>query len=196
MDRAPPSFPLRRSPRMAWRPMQDAEWDSLQRILRRSGMGRPSAEARRSWDGVFWVACSTGPWREMPAEFGRADTAHRALRRAAAARLLHRMLLRVCDHPAFAGDALRGIEWFIVRAFRRAFRVAPCAITYARHLGLADALPAAPCWLPNPTLSETVRRIALHLRANPGPRPLPFLKALLCLFRGGIGEPRQWRTTG
>ena len=195
MRLAPPAFPLRRTRPQPWRPMSDAEWAALSSCLRRSGRGRPPSDARRAWDGIFWLACSRGPWRDLPAEFGRADTAHRMLRRAAAAGALHRMLLRVSDHPVFAADALHGIEWFVVRAWRRAFRVTPFAIAYARRLGLASALPCEPCWLPNPDLSEAVKRIAVKV-ANLPSRPLPLLQALQFLFRRAAGEPRYWRTTG
>uniref|UniRef100_UPI0038CC0D75 hypothetical protein n=1 Tax=Falsiroseomonas oryzae TaxID=2766473 RepID=UPI0038CC0D75 len=133
---------------------------------------------------------------ELPAALGRADTAHRALRRAAAARLLHRLLLRVSPHPLMRDSGLHGIAWFIVRAFRRAFRVASGAIAFARRLGLASALPCAPCWLPQAHLSETVQRIAQGLRAMTSPRPPALLEALHYLFRRTVGEPRMWRTTG
>ena len=195
MRRPPPSFPLRRSTPLPWRPLTDAEWHALSTILHRSARGRPPRDARRSWDGIFWVACSKGPWRDMPAEFGRADTAHRTLRRAAAAQHLHRMLLRVSDHPFFAGDALRGIEWLIVRAYRRAFRITPHAVAFARRLGLARAQPCAPCWLPDPDLSEAVKSLARKL-AESAVRPLELLRALHFLSRRAAGEPRHWRTTG
>jgi transposase len=175
--------------------MTDAEWTALSLHLRRGGPGRPARDARRIWDGIFWVACSRGPWRDMPAEFGKPDTAHRALRRAAEARHLHGMLLGVSDHPLMAGGALRGLEWFIVRAFRRAFRIAPHAIAYARRLGLADALPAPPCWLPKPDLSETVKLIAVKLLKCQGDRPLALLRALHFMARRSVGLPRMWRAT-
>jgi transposase len=175
--------------------MGDAEWAALSDCLRRSGRGRPPADARRLWDGIFWVACTRGPWRDLPAEFGRADTAHRTLRRAAASGALLRMLLRVSDHPLFAGDALRGIEWFVVRAYRRAFRITPHAIAYARRLGLASALPCEPCWLPDPDLSEAVKTLA-RKAAKFASRPPALLRALQYLFRRAAGEPRHWRTTG
>lgn len=197
MDRIrTPSFPLRATPPMPWRPMTDAEWAELARILRPGPRGRPPADARRLWDGIFRVACGTGPWRELPAAFGRADTAHRALRRAAEARRLHALLLHASAHPGMADSPLRAIAWFIVRAFRRAFRVAAQAIAYARHLGLASALPAATIWLPNPILSEAVRSIAQQARESAGALPLAFLRALHALARRAIGEPRLWRTTG
>jgi transposase len=176
--------------------MSDAEWVALSACLRRSGRGRPPADARRAWDGIFWIACSKGPWRDLPAEFGRPDTAHRTLRRAAASAALHRMLLRVSDHPLFAHDALRGIEWFIVRAYRRAFRITPFAIAYARRLGLASALPCEPCWLPKPDLSEAVKTLARKAVKSQSALPPAFLRVLHHLFTRATGEPRYWRTTG
>jgi transposase len=190
-----PALPLRRSAPIPWRPMTDAEWDALTNILRRTARGRPAGDARRTWDGIFWVACSRGPWREMPARFGRADSAHRALRRAAAAQRLHRMLMPVSDHPAFGASPLRAIEWFIVRAYRRAFRITPIAIAFARRLGLASALPAEPFWLPDPILSEKVKAIALAARESAGRLGLAFLRALDHLARRAAGDPRRWKTT-
>ena len=196
MNTAPPAFPLRPTPPMPWRPMTDAEWATLSAILRRGGRGRPPRDERRLWDGIFLVACGTFPWRDMPAGFGRADTAHRALRRAAATHRLHAMLLRVSPHPLMRDDPLQGIAWFVVRAFRRAFRVAPHAIAYARRLGLASALPCAPCWLPDPDLSETVKRIARAAAESAGRLPLGFLRALYWLHRRAGGAPRYWKATG
>ena len=192
----PPAFPLRRSRPQPWRPMTDAEWQALSALLRRGGPGRPPADARRTWDGIFWVACAKGPWRDLPEAFGKPDTAHRALRRAALAKHLHAMLIRVSDHPLMARDLLRSLEWFIVRAFRRAFRVAPHAIAYARRLGLADALPAPPCWLPNPDLSETVKALADKVAKWGRLAPLPLLRALHYLRGRAAGTPRMWRATG
>jgi hypothetical protein len=190
------SFPLRRSTPLPWRPLTDAEWHALSAILHRSGRGRPPLDARRTWTGVVWIACSKRPWRDMPAEFGRADTAHRTLRRAAAAQLLHRMLFRVSDHPAFADSPLHAIEWFVVRAYRRAFRITPFAIAFARRLGLASALPCAPCWLPNPILSEAVKAIARKAVKSQSALPPAFLRVLHYLFTRAAGAPRLWRTTG
>jgi transposase len=176
--------------------MTDAEWQALSACLRRGGPGRPPADARRLWDGIFWIACSRSPWRDMPAAFGKPDTAHRALRRAALAKHLHAMLIRVSDHPLMARDPLRSLEWFIVRAFRRVFRVAPHAIAYARRLGLADALPALPCWLPNPDLSETAKALALKVLKSGAEAPLALLRALHYLMGRAAGRPRMWRATG
>ncbi|MGG5817516.1 transposase [Falsiroseomonas sp. HW251] len=196
MSDALPAFPLLPTAPRHWWPMSDAQWAELSRILRRAGRGRPPRNARLTWDGIFWVACSRGPWREMPAAFGRPDTAHRTLRRAAKAKLLHRMLLHASRHPGFRDSPLRQIAWYVVRAFRRAFRVAPAAIEFARRLGLESALPA-PAWaLPRPLLSEAVAFIARKAAPLAGRLPLAFLRALQTLFSHSGGLPRLWRTTG
>lgn len=193
---APPAFPLRQTPSIPWRPLTDPEWEALTKILHRTARGRPPADARALWNGIFWVACSREPWRAMPAQFGKPDTAHRALRRAALAKHLHAMLLRVSPHPLFRDEPLHAIAWFIVRAFRRAFRVAPHAIAYARRLGLASALPAPPCWLPDPDLSETVKLLARKVAQCCAEAPLALLRALHYLMGRAAGVPRMWRATG
>jgi transposase len=174
--------------------MTDAEWGSLSALLRRA-TGRPAVNARRTWDGIFWVACSSGPWREMPAEFGRPDTASRALRRAAQARILHLALLRASPHPAWDADPLRHIGWFLVRAFRRAFRVAPAGFRLPRHLGLLDALPCHPSKLPRQGLSETVIAHSRAILALPGPITRAAVVVLNGLRRLVLGDRRAWRTT-
>ncbi|WP_137180585.1 transposase [Roseomonas sp. AR75] len=196
MRPTPPAFPLRRSAPRPWRALTDIEWAALSAILHRSTRGRPPTIARYTWDAIFWVACSTRPWRALPEHLGKADSAHRALRRAAAQKHLHRMLLRVSDHPEFAqNNPLRAIEWFIVRAYRRAFRITSIAIPFARRLGLACALPADAVWLPDANLSETVKAIAARAQALAGTLSLGLLRALLDLSDRAAGQPRRWRTT-
>jgi transposase len=195
MDTPPPALPLRRSRPAAWRPMTDAEWDALRPVVA-SRLGRPPRDLRQVWDGIFWIACSRLPWTALPARFGRADTAHRTLRRAAEGRRLHVLLLMVSDHPEARRSGLHGLEWPIVRAFRRAFRVAFGAIAYSTRLGLLSALPADPWWLPKPHLSERLDTyIELVRQTLPNPPP-GFLGWLLRYARIVGGEPRMWRTTG
>jgi hypothetical protein len=117
------------------------------------------------------------------------------LRRAAADQRLHRLLVAVSSHRAMAGGPLHAIGWFIVRAFRRAFRVAPHAIAFAHRLGLASALPAAPADLPQPHLSETLAAL-VRLFESLAPRvPLPVIRALQWCHQRMEGYPRRWRTT-
>jgi len=192
----PRPLPLRRTPAIPWRPMTDAEWAALRPLLRQDGPGRPPRDARRTWDGIFWVACSRGRWADLPDHFGKPDTAHRALRRAAHRLALHDMLLAVSRHRAMRDSGLHGIAWFIVRSFRRAFRVAPRAIAYARRLGLWSALPADPLFLPRPHLSESIKRI-LHRRGGDAffALPTPLLDAYFHLLKIACGIPKLWKTT-
>jgi hypothetical protein len=132
----------------------------------------------------------------MPDSFGKPDTAHRALRRAARAWHLHEMLIAVSPHRLMRDSGLHGIAWFIVRAFRRAFRVAPHAIAFARRLGLADALPADPLFLPRPNLSESIKRILHRLGGEAFfALPAPQLDACFHLLKIACGMPRLWKTT-
>lgn len=99
-------FALRPTPPTPWQPLTDSEWAALLPLLRPGApLGRPPANLRRTWDAIFWVACSKTPWHHLPAHLGRPDTAHRALRRAARAGLLDRLLIAVSRHP-LATDSL------------------------------------------------------------------------------------------
>jgi transposase len=195
MRPTPPQLPLRATTPQPWRRMTDREWAALAPMLRHAGPGRPAAAPRAVWDAIFWVACSTGPWRALPAELGRADTAHRTLRRAATDKRLHQLLVGVSSHRAMAGGPLHAIAWFIVRAFRRAFRVAPHAIAFARRLGLVSALPAAPADLPQPHLSETLAALVRLFEFHAPDVPLPVIRALQWCHGRIAGDPRRWRAT-
>jgi transposase len=176
--------------------MTDDEWGVLTKILRRSGRGRPPTDARRTWNGIFWVACSRSPWREMPDDFGRPGTALRALHRAASTQRLHRLLLLVARLRGLQGGPLEAIEWFIVRAFRRAFRIAPNAIGFARRLGLASALPAEPAFLPDRDLSEKLTAFLRDLAVRKARLPLGTLQTIQGMMHRAVGKPWLWKATG
>src|SRR5687768_10308630 len=96
-----PAYPLRSTPRHPWAPMTDAEWERLAPLViewRERRRGRPPSDPRRLWDAIFWVGCSGGPWKDLPPDLGRADTAHRALRRHLRSGLLQRLLLAISPH--------------------------------------------------------------------------------------------------
>lgn len=191
----PASFPLRSTRPIPWRPLTDAEWEALSPLLR-ARTGRPPRDLRATWNGIFWIACSRLPWRAMPAAFGRPDTAHRALRRAAAAHALHALLIRVSPHPLVADGPLQAIGYFIARAFRRAFRLAPGGMRLAHGLGLATALPAPPFAMPHWGLSEKVSALARSLQEARLRPPLATLQAIRFLADCAAGYPRMWKTTG
>jgi transposase len=190
-------FPLRPTKPTPWQPLTDSEWAALAPLLRpATPRGRPPANLRRTWDAIFWVACSKLPWHHLPPHLGRADTAHRALRRAAKAGTLDRLLIAVSRHP-LATEALFALEWRIARAWRRAARLMSLAsLTLARKLGMESALPAPPECIPDPTLSESITRLSklmlAQLREGGGH---PFFAPLRGLIRRARGNPRRWRLT-
>lgn len=57
---------------MARELMLDEEWAFFAPFLieNRSRGGRPPADHRRVLDGVFWIARTGAPWRDLPSEFG------------------------------------------------------------------------------------------------------------------------------
>jgi transposase len=178
--------------------MTDAEWEALSRLLaprRPPSRGRPPAQRREAWDAIFWVACSSGPWSALPPQLGKADTVHRALRRAAAAGRLGLLLFALARK---AIPQMQSLEWRLVRAYRRMFRVMPgSGIAVARRLGLLSALPCHPRDLPDPRwhplLLALGSRVVLRrpLVIQPGESRL--IRALMALCRG---NPAAWRTTG
>ena len=188
---------------LPWRPLADDEYDALAPFLAPTGAdrprrGRPPTDRRAVLDAVFWVACSKGPWKALPPEFGvRPDTASRALRRWAAAGLLDRLLLALAGtNPLLrAPPALRRIGYWVCRAFRRmARRVGLQSVLLARSLHLYAALPCPPFFLPHPDLSEILRRRILKLLDT---NPFTWRRAYLRALRGGLrlagGRPRTWR---
>jgi transposase len=186
----PPRSPRCLTQPRPWEPLTDAEWAALAPLLP-AGRGRPPANRRRTLDAIFWVACSRFPWRLLPPSLGKADSAHRALRRLAAAGGLDRML------EAAARHALpRSLEWRVARAWRRACRLMPMAsLMLARNLGLVAALPCSEADLPNPDLSETLRRARISVLESGLPILRSGLEWLIHLHRMVGGRPQAFRAT-
>ena len=157
------SFPHRHTPRRPWAPMSDLEWHALMPfVLRRSGPGRPLREIRQRLDAMFWVAARHAKWREVPERFGEWGTVARHFWRLTHRGLWQRLLEELAvlgpEHP------LRGLEHFICRAARRAYRLIGLGlIVLARKLGLRAALPGPPWLLPHPDLSQSLADVELPL---------------------------------
>ena len=172
--------------------LTDAEYALLLPHLA-STRGRPPADRRRTLDAIFWVALSRHPWRALPPALGRADTAHRQLRRWAKSGTLELLLVAIAGQRHADPTAAR-LTYRLCRAFRRAARLLPlAAILLARRMGLTDALPCEPRFLPKPDLSEIAQKAALAALNNPLAQPPGVFKALARLFRQAAGSPRQWR---
>ena len=57
--------------------LTDAEWARIQPLLppQRPPVGRPNHDHRTLLSGILWVLRTPAPWREMPARFGKYNTA-------------------------------------------------------------------------------------------------------------------------
>lgn len=97
--------------------MSDAEWALFAPFLVGSGVlgGRPPADHRRVLDGIFWIARTGAPWRDLPAEFGHWNSVWRQFRRWTASGLWDVLLEAFADSGGEA-DALQMIDSTIIRA--------------------------------------------------------------------------------
>ena len=153
--------PHRLNPR-PWQPLTDIEWEALRPFLPQGDpeaprrRGRPRQDLRRTVDAIFWVAASSGPWKELPPELGRWATAHRTLSRWARGGLLEDLMVRLVRPAAPVSRVLQGLRWWLARSFRRMARIlSHAALVLAKALGLVDAWPANPLRLPDRNLSKT-----------------------------------------
>lgn len=142
-----------------WAKLTDQEWAALRPWLTggdRKRRGRPPQNLRRTADAIFWVAASTGPWRELPAELGKPGSAHQALRRWAKSSTLYWLVLGCCLPDSKVSPLLKRLAWFVCRAFRRMGRLLPFAsLRQMERHGFKDALPQWPLQVPDRNLSKT-----------------------------------------
>ncbi|HEY8611862.1 MAG TPA: transposase [Roseomonas sp.] len=181
-----------------WSTLSDDAWIALlPYVLPRAPQGRRIADLRHRMNAIFHLASTPGdPWKNLPAHYGRPDTVSRFFRRLTHNGLWHR-LLEVLAQTA-PNHPLRSIEYAICRATRRAARLGGMPlILLIRKLGLRSALNGPPWLLPDPLLSEMLRRAPLP----PLPRtPLQFtaakahLKSLAALAKAALGRTRIPRT--
>ena len=97
--------------------MTDEEWAFFESFLVGSSAlgGRPPADHRRVLDGIFWIARTGAPWRDLPSEFGNWNSVWRQFRRWTEAGLWDVLLQALADGGGEA-DALQMIDSTIVRA--------------------------------------------------------------------------------
>ncbi|GGJ01875.1 transposase [Neoroseomonas lacus] len=167
-------------------------------ILPASPAGRQIGDLRARLNAIFHLACTTDPWRCLPPEHGKPDTVSRYFRRLTHAGTWEKLLTAIKESPP--NSPLREIAPLICRACRRAIRLRGLKfIALARRLGFLSALNGPPGKLPNPDLSEKLKRLPLP----PNPRSKKETKAFLALIRtrrylhrlaGGIKHiPRRLR---
>ncbi|PZX10362.1 transposase [Palleronia aestuarii] len=63
--------------------MADAEWAFRELFINavRQPNGRRWTDPRLALDGVFWIARTSAPWRDLPAKFGKWSSVYRQFRR-------------------------------------------------------------------------------------------------------------------
>ena len=106
---------------MARNLMSDVEWAFFEPFIRaiRQPNGRKPLDHRRVLDGVFWIARTGAPWRDLPEEFGKWGSVYRQFRRWTLAGLWQ-MILEVLNDSEAVPDSVQMIDSTIVRAHHQA----------------------------------------------------------------------------
>ncbi|WPB86212.1 transposase [Sediminicoccus rosea] len=178
--------------------LTDEQWTVLSIYLPMPQRGRP-CDQRARMDAIFRVAATEGPWRDLPAHYGQGASVARHFRRLTHAGVWERLLVALA--AARPGSVLRQLEGLICRAARRAIRIRGIAlIALVRRLGLFRALPGPPLMMPDPDLSEIIRRMPIAAQFARWRedlagvlRMIKALKALHSLAGGRRRIPREVR---
>lgn len=101
--------------------MSDEEWAFHERFILavRAPNGRKPTNHRLVLDGVFWIARTGSPWRDLPEEFGKWSSVYRQFRRWTLAGLWEH-ILEALNESGLVPDALQMIDSTVVRAHHQA----------------------------------------------------------------------------
>ena len=101
--------------------MLDEEWAFHERFILavRAPNGRKPSNHRLVLDGIFWIARTGSPWRDLSAEFGKWSSVYRQLRRWTLAGSWEQILEVLCE-SRIVPDALQIIDSTVVRAHHQA----------------------------------------------------------------------------
>lgn len=97
--------------------MADAEWAFFEPFVVgiRGRGGRPATDHRLILDGVFWIARTGAPWRDLPEEFGKWSSVYRQFRRWTLASLWE-MILEALNESGVMPDQVHMIDSTVIRA--------------------------------------------------------------------------------
>jgi len=101
--------------------MSNREWAFFEPfvIVRGPKCGRPPVDHRRVLDGIFWIARTGAPWRDLPPELGKwYSVYHQFLRWTRAG--LWDALLEALAGSGLAPDTMQMIDSTVVRAHHHA----------------------------------------------------------------------------
>ena len=101
--------------------MSNKEWAFFAPFVTVEGAkrGRPASNHRLVLDGVFWIARTGAPWRDLPEEFGKWGSVYRQFRRWSVSGLWDAML-EALNATGAAQSSVQMIDSTIVRAHQHA----------------------------------------------------------------------------
>ena len=106
---------------MIRRRLSNAEWTFFEPFLIETGpkRGRPPSDHRRVLDGIFWIARTGAPWRDLPDDFGKWGSVYRQFLRWTRAGVWD-LLLEALANSQTVPDTVQMIDSTIVRAHHHA----------------------------------------------------------------------------
>jgi transposase len=101
--------------------MSNKEWAFFKPFVTVCGpkRGRPASNHRLVLDGIFWIARTGAPWRDLPGEFGQWSSVYRQFRRWSVSGLWDAML-EALNATGAAPSSVQMIDSTIVRAHQHA----------------------------------------------------------------------------
>lgn len=101
--------------------MSDEEWAFHERFILavRAPNGRKPMNHRLVLDGIFWIARTGSPWRDLPEEFGKWSSVYRQFRRWTLTGLWEQVLEALIE-SRIVPDALQMIDSTVIRAHHQA----------------------------------------------------------------------------
>ena len=101
--------------------MLDEEWRFFEHFIQavRAPNGRKPTDHRLVLDGIFWIARTGAPWRDLPEEFGKWSSVYRQFRCWTLAGLWED-IMDALNQSGAAPDALQMVDSTVVRAHHQA----------------------------------------------------------------------------
>ena len=99
--------------------LRDGQWKQIEGMLpgKEGDRGRTGADNRLFVEAVLWIARTGSPWRDLPAEFGRWNSAYQRFARWSRAGVWHRVFAALAKELRFREVF---IDSTIVRAHQHA----------------------------------------------------------------------------
>lgn len=101
--------------------MSDEEWAFFEHFILavRAPNGRKPTNHRLVLDGIFWIARTGAPWRDLPGEFGKWSSVYRQFRRWTLAGLWED-IMEALNQSGSVPSALQMIDSTVIRAHHQA----------------------------------------------------------------------------